>query len=241
MTGASSWRNGYRVSGEQAGAQGLTGANLTQHRYWVSGIEVLAPPSSAVIVVMVDGNTETESDGGRSWPDFLVPRLQGNNATRNRAVVLSNDILRLLNPGQSSVAFNEMVASQTGVRYLMLCPNFSTLAYLGFSSDPNKGFSPEDRIIQALKSAVDQARSRGISTIGCTLPPQKPSVSFRDDEFRDEKGQMRKVDTVRLAINDWMRTSGAFEGLADFDAITRDTANPGDLFGGNSAIQTTLR
>jgi hypothetical protein len=113
----------------------------------------------------------------------------------------------------------------------MLCPSFSTLSSLGlfisFSSD-SRTASPEDRFIQMLKSAIEQARSRGISTIGCTLPPQKISAG-RDNDFRDEKGQTRKIDSVRVAVNEWMRTSGAFDGLADFDAITRDPANPGDL------------
>jgi beta-lactamase regulating signal transducer with metallopeptidase domain len=235
-TGVSSSRNGYVVSGDQASAQGLTGANLTNGRYWVSGIEVLAPSSSGVILVMVDRDTETESDGARSWPDFLAPRLQANNATRNRAVVVNSGVFQLLNPEQASITFNDIVANETGVRYLMLCPNFLTLGSFGFgrsiSSDANKGPSPEDRIIQTLKSAIEQARNRGISTIACTLPPQKATTFISvpgNDEFRDEKGQTRKTDSIRVAINDWMRTSGAFDGVADFDAVTRDTANPGDL------------
>jgi beta-lactamase regulating signal transducer with metallopeptidase domain len=236
MTGGKSWRNGYVVSGDEASAQGLTGANLTNDRYWISGIEVLAPSSAAVIVVEVDGDFETDSDVRRSWPDFLAPRLQSNNATKNRAVVLKSDVSRLLdvNPGQSSSTFDEIVANQAGVRYLMLCPNFSTLFSSGFykplSSDANKGRSAEDRIIQALKSAIEQARNHGISTIACTLQPQKVStIGIGGDEFKDENGQMRKFDSVRVAVNDWMRNSGAFDGLADFDAVTRDTANPGDL------------
>jgi beta-lactamase regulating signal transducer with metallopeptidase domain len=233
VTGVSSWRNGYVVAGDQASQPGLMGANLTKGRYWVSGIEVLAPASSRAIVVVTDGDMEIESDGGRSWPDFLASRLQSNNAARGQGVVLTGDAYRLLDG--SSSAFTEIVASQNGVQYLMFCPSFQMLISFGFNRFSNSlDASPEDRIIQKLKRTVEDARNRSISIIGCTLPPGRfrsgmfigPSL---DGEFKDEKGQSRKTDTVRVAINDWMKSSGAFDGLVDFDAVVRDPANPGNL------------
>jgi hypothetical protein len=50
-----------------------------------------------------------------------------------------------------------------------------------------------------------------------------------DGEFKDEKGQLRKWGTVRVAVNDWMRSSGAFDGLVDIDAVTRDAGIPSNL------------
>jgi beta-lactamase regulating signal transducer with metallopeptidase domain len=229
VTGLSSWRNGYVVAGDQSRLPGLMGANLTKGRYWVSGIEVLAPASSGSIVVVADADLETESDFGRSWPDFLASRLQSNNATKGHGVVLTGAAYRLLD-GPSS-AFTEIVASQNGVRQLMLCPSFQTLNSFFFRG---VGVSPEDRIIQKLKLTIEDARKRGISIIGCTLPPgmfRTPmfaSPNF-DGEFKDDKGQLRKSDSVRVAVNDWMKSAGAFDGLIDFDAVTRDPANPSNL------------
>ena len=237
VTGVSSRRNGYKVSGDQTRAQGLTGANLTGQRYWVSGIEVLAPSNAAAIAVVTDVDTETDSDAGRSWTDFLAPRLQENAATKNRAVVFSGDVYRLLGVAQfgpqSPDAFNEIVSSHTGVRYLMLCPGFQTLmtfAQLSGGSS-TKGISPEERIIRSFKSTIDQARSRGIVTIGCTLSPQNSRVGSEgiDPTFRDEKGEVRKVDSVRVAVNNWIKSGDAFDSVADFDAVTRDPANPAGL------------
>jgi hypothetical protein len=59
---------------------------------------------------------------------------------------------------------------------------------------------------------IDQARSHGIGVIGCTLPPG----GWQD------KG----TESVRSAVNTWMRSSGDFEHLVDFDTITRDPAQP---------------
>jgi hypothetical protein len=234
VTGVSSWRNGYRVAGDQTRAQGLTGANLTQQRYWVSGIEVLAPSNAVVIAVVSDANTETDSDAGRSWTDFLAPRLQENAATKNRAVVFSGDVYRLLGfvqfPGQSTDAFNEIVSSQTGVQYLMVCPGFPTLMTFALSGgNLTKGISPEERIIRSFKSTIDQARSRGIFTIGCTLAPQNSRVGSEDPTFRDEKGEVRKFDSVRVTVNDWIKSRDAFDAVVDFDAVTHDPANPASL------------
>ena len=231
VTGVSSWRNGYVVAGDQARMPGLMGANLTKGRYWVSGIEVLAPASSGVIVVVSDGDMEIESDGGRSWPDFLASRIQSNNAIKGHGIVLSGDAYRLLDGSAS--AFSEIVASQNGVRYLMLCPSYQTLLSFGFNLRGGPA-SPEDRITQKFKQTIEEARNRSISTIGCTVPPGRfrfgmfPGQSL-DGEFRDQKGQSRKVDSVRVGVNDWMKSSGAFDALVDLDAALRDPANPGNL------------
>ena len=227
VTGVSSYRNGYVVAGDQSRLAGVEpGANLTRGRYWVSGIEVPAPASSGVIVVAADGNMEIESDGGRSWPDFLALRLQNNNATKALGVVLTGGAYTLL---ADSFSFSNIVASQNGVRYLMLCPSSPTLLSFGLNT---RGPSPEAQITQKLSLTIEEARKHGISIIGCTLPPQQVRVAVSKDgdaEFRDEKGQMRKIDSVRVAVNEWMKSSGAFDGLVDLDAITRDPANPGTL------------
>ena len=36
-------------------------------------------------------------------------------------------------------------------------------------------------------------------------------------------------ENIRQALNTWIRTSGAFDGVVDFDAAIRDPANPGAM------------
>jgi len=240
VTGVSSWRNGYVVSGDQAYMPELVGANLTKGRYWVSGIEVLAPASAGAIVVVTDGNMNIESDSGRSWPDFLTSRVQNNNATKGLGVIGVGEAYRLLEG--SVTAFNDIVANQAGVRYLMLCPSFQTLIGFGFNQrlvapgTNARGPNPEAQIIQKLNLTIEEARKRRIAIIGCTLPPgtfRSSALMFigpsLDEDFRDETGQIRKTDSIRVAINDWMKSSGAFDGLVDFDSVSRDPANPANL------------
>jgi lysophospholipase L1-like esterase len=51
--------------------------------------------------------------------------------------------------------------------------------------------------------------------IGCTLTP------YEGAGYSRENGE-----AIRTAVNDWIRTSGAFDGVVDFEAATRDANNP---------------
>ncbi len=62
---------------------------------------------------------------------------------------------------------------------------------------------------------IEVAHLRGIRVIGCTLTPFGGSSAY------SERGE-----AMRQAVNDWIRTSGAFDAVVDFDAVTRDAKDP---------------
>ena len=39
-------------------------------------------------------------------------------------------------------------------------------------------------------------------------------------------------ETTRQAVNAWIRTSGEFDGVIDFEAVTKDPAKPGQILDG---------
>jgi len=63
--------------------------------------------------------------------------------------------------------------------------------------------------------------ARGIKIIGATLTPSAGT------EFG--LYGTPETDAERRAINNFIRTSGEFDGVADFSAVTEDPANPGHL------------
>jgi beta-lactamase regulating signal transducer with metallopeptidase domain len=213
VTGALGPRSGYVVSGDLAGYSSLKGARLSAGRYWVSGIEVLRPDNAGVVVVVGNPNAFKEretSSPNQGWPSLLDARLQANNDTKNVSVIVTSDTERLLDPTRPG-NFDAIVASQTGVRKLILCTDIATLPkdYLVLPVEGYQDISPADRMIKMFKRVIDLAGSRGIPVIGCTLPPS---------------GGQDRLEAIRLAINAWMRSSGAFDHLIDVDAITRDPA-----------------
>jgi len=57
--------------------------------YWLSGIDVLAPPEVALVVALGDSITESfrsTPDTNRSWPSVLSVRFASNKKTANLAV-----------------------------------------------------------------------------------------------------------------------------------------------------------
>jgi len=55
----------------------------------------------------------------------------------------------------------------------------------------------------------------GLKVIGCTLTP------YEGAGYYSEQGE-----AIRQALNQWIRTSGAYDAVVDFEAATRDPQNP---------------
>ena len=72
-----------------------------------------------------------------------------------------------------------------------------------------------DDLIGAINQLIERAHTHGIKVIGCTLTP------YVGASYSSENGE-----AVRMALNTWIRTSGAFDAVVDFDKATQDTENP---------------
>ncbi|HSR07756.1 MAG TPA: SGNH/GDSL hydrolase family protein [Bryobacteraceae bacterium] len=204
------------------GQASMEGATTAEYWCWLSGVDVLAPADAAAIVAygdsITDGATSTVNTN-RSWPSILAQRLQANRATKDLAVVntaISGN--RLLHDfvGTSALArFERDVLSEPGVKWVTLLEGINDI---GFSNLPNASagdaVTAED-VIGALRQIVERAHVHGIKVLGGTLTP------YAGAAYYDEKGEAR-----REAVNQWIRTSGTFDALVDFDAVVRDPKNP---------------
>jgi lysophospholipase L1-like esterase len=82
----------------------------------------------------------------------------------------------------------------------------------------NSGPLTAEELIWGLRQVVERAHQHGIKVIGGTILPYEGAAYFR------EAGE-----TIRQAVNTWIRTSGAYDAVVDFDAATRDPVSPGRL------------
>jgi lysophospholipase L1-like esterase len=82
------------------------------------------------------------------------------------------------------------------------------------ATDPSQPVTADD-LIAAYKQIIDEAHTHGIEVIGCTLTPYGGASYSRDN-----------METVREAVNTFIRTGGAFDAFVDFEAATRDSADP---------------
>jgi lysophospholipase L1-like esterase len=186
----------------------------------VDGVDVRA--SARVIGTVVafgDSITDTAATTGnanRRWPDDLARRLA---ALRGPTLSVANAGLggnRLLAPrdnepfyGVAGLArLDRDVFGQTGVRDVIMLIGVNDI---GFSASA-------DAIIAGYQQVIVQTHARGLRIFGGTITPF--GGSFLDTPDRV---------ATRAAVNAWVRTSGAFDGVIDFDRALADPANPGAM------------
>jgi lysophospholipase L1-like esterase len=209
-------------AGDFTKAAEITDAATTQSWYWISSLDVLAPTDAGAIVAygdsITDGATSTP-DTDRSWPSQLAERLAANKATKNVAIVnhgISGNRLLADGAGVSALArFDRDVIAQPGVKWLVVLEGINDI---GISTMMGGAGVSADDLIAAHKQMIARAHTYGIKAIGATLLPYGGAMYY------SEKGE-----AIRQAVNQWIRTSRAYDAVVDFDAKLRDTQNPSQL------------
>jgi lysophospholipase L1-like esterase len=188
---------------------------VTSSWYVLSAVDVLAPRRAGVVVALGDSITDGAAstyNENRRYPDELARRLLELPPERQFSVLnagiggnqLSNDG-RAFGLGAVTRLKHDALA-QTGITDLIVHGGINDLA----------GGVPASRIIDGYRSIIARARARGINVIGTTLTATGGSARHGGP----------KVMRGRDVVNRWIRTSGAFDAVYDFDAATRDPANP---------------
>ena len=208
--------------GDYAAATVMPVGNLTDQWFFLCGVDVLAPSSIVGVVALgdslTDGNIST-IDGFCRWPDQLARRL---NARAGRPVGVMNNGLggnRILHDirGDSGLRrFDRDVLVQPGVTHVIVM--------LGTNDLRNRWAKPEEevtaeQIIAGLQQMALRAQAAGIRIIGATLTP------FGNETYMANAWNPTR-EKHRVAVNAWIRGSGVFDGVADFDVALRDPAIP---------------
>jgi lysophospholipase L1-like esterase len=213
-------RHGYvSRSGDLTAAREIADTVRTTESYhWLAGIDVLAPASAGVVVNFGDSITDGDQstpDSSRAWPTLLARRLQQNRATRGIGVVnagISGNRL-LGDNGSGVVRFVKDALSVPGVRWVTVLEGINDIT--GGTRDPSAPTLTADDLIAAYRQIIELAHVQGVRVIGCTITP------YGGSRVHNEAGE-----AIRQRVNQWIRTSGAFDAVVDFDAATRDPANP---------------
>ena len=213
----------YIAPGDQTAQPSLPADSQTSNSwYFISSIEVMAPANASAIVAfgdsITDGATSTVN-ANKSWPSQLAERLAANSATANIAMlnegISGNRILRDGTATNALARFDRDVLGLPGVQWLMLLEGINDIG-----QGTRGGIAPADSvtaddIIGGMKQMIERAHAHGIKVIGCTLTP------YLGASYATDTGQ-----TIREAVNKFIRTPGNFDAVVDFDKATQDPANP---------------
>ena len=218
----SAQQDNYIQAGNEISAPSLTGAVTVPSWYFVKGVDVEpdAPHAAAVVAFgdsITDGAYATENENHR-WPDYLAVRLHDNPATAGLSVLdegIGGNCVLIHCVGPNALArYDRDVLSQAGVKYVIVLESINDIGALHDPNQPDYNLTAED-LEQGLSQLVARAHEHGIKVFGATLTPYQGAGYYTD-----------KGEQIREAVNAWIRTSGVFDGVIDFDKAVRNPANP---------------
>lgn len=210
------------TEGDNTAATTVTDARTISSWCFVKAIDVsTSDPDAAAIVCLGDSITDgahSTPNTNHRWPDILASRLQADPKLA-RLSVLNEGIggNRLLNDiaGPNALArFNRDVLAQSGVKYVILLEGINDIGHTVQPHEPADVITVQD-LIFADTQLVTRAHSHGLKIFAATLTPYASAHYFGP-----------KGEPMREALNQWIRTSGIFDGVIDFDKATQDPARP---------------
>lgn len=214
-------QDNFIATGDVAGAPDLTNPQIVTSWYFFDGIDVAAEPDSRAIVTLGDSITDgalSTHNANHRWPDNLAGRLQQEKGLEHVSVL--NEGIggnRVLNDqtGPSALArLDRDVLAQSGAKYVAVLESINDIGRLGHLSSPNDDITAQDLEL-GLKRIADAAHEHGMKAFGATITP------YQGAGYYCERGEQ-----TREAVNNWIRTSGVFDGVFDFDKATQDPQNP---------------
>ena len=197
--------------------------------FWVDGVDVLAPASDRAVVTLGDSITDgvgSTVNANDRWPDFLARRLLAAPATHHVSVldegISGNRVLHNAPCcGVSALArLHRDVLAQDGVRWVILLEGINDIGFSGLTGPetaPHTNVSAA-QIIAGYQQIIAEVHAKGLKIYGATLTPFKGTIF---PGYYTAAGEQK-----REAVNRWIRTSGAFDAVIDFDQAIRDPSDP---------------
>jgi lysophospholipase L1-like esterase len=237
--------NYVSLAGNFTGAATLPTERTITSWPFLTEVDVSAPGNVAIVALgnsITDGSN-TMVDANHRWPDLLALRLQttrdllgkggqGKGASligiNGRLGVVNRGIggNRLLRDpgeqplfGKSALArFDRDVLATAGVKYMIVLIGINDIGHPGTGTIPMSEEPTLDEMIAGYRQLIERAHAKGIAAYGATLTPFEGTIF--PGYYSPEKEQLRE------AVNNWIRSSDAFDAVIDFDRAVRDPSHP---------------
>ena len=208
--------------GDFTGMEIIPASRVVDDWFFLSGIDVTTNDDVGGIVALgdsiTDGNISTH-DAFCRWPDQLARRIVARGGKMFGVMNQGLGGNRICHDGRGDSGvrrFDRDVLSQPGVTH--------AIVVLGVNDLRNRGGLQEqvvtaDDLINGLNQMAMRARARGIKMFGGTITPFE-NETFLVGAWTPER------DAIRVTVNEWMRSAGAFHAVIDFDKFLRDPEHP---------------
>lgn len=211
------------MRGDRVNDTDLPGATAVDHWYFLSALRVTARPDTAVLVAvgdsLTDGRGSTTNHNDR-WPDLLFDRLRARPETAAVAV-LNHGVggSRLLDDGRGPGAVDRVVdraLARAALRWLVLFKGVNDLGGTPATQAAQHRVAAD--LVAAYDRIVGRLREHKVRVYGGTLLPFGGHADYDDPHGHRER--------ARQWVNEWIRGSGRFDAVLDFDVAVRDPAEP---------------
>jgi lysophospholipase L1-like esterase len=197
---------------------------------FLAGVETEGARASGVIVALGDSITDgagSTNSADRRWPDYLAARLRSEGAERFAVVNagISGNAIANDTPcfGVNALArINDDVVARTGATHLVVLEGindiqqpFGTPTGRDWDACGTKTPATFESLTAVYRQLVARGHAHRMKVIGATLPP-----------YKGWRTHNAEAEALRVRVNDWIRTSGTFDGVIDFDKVTADPADP---------------
>jgi lysophospholipase L1-like esterase len=208
--------------GNHVAEPGLQSAAITRSWFLLSRVEVVAAARAGAVAAFGDSITDgarSTPDTNNRWPDHLARRVASQGFAVMNVGIAGNRVLSEPNApagfggnvGINALArFDRDVLAQPGVTHVVVMEGINDIRNAG----PN-GYATAEDLIAAYQQMIDRSHARGLRIYGATLTPCEGDASMTVEG-----------EAKRKTVNQWIRTSGRFDGVIDFDMVVRDPSAP---------------
>lgn len=196
---------------------GTSFTQRTTNRFYLDAVVVEAPRGTGTVVALgdsiTDGSNATD-ETNRRWPDFLAARLQDD--PRGSVKGVANEGIsgnKVLTDGAGVSVLKRLdrdVLSQRGLRTVILLEGVNDIKAVPAPTAA--------QLTDAYREIIARIHGSGACVVGATVMPYQGWSEW------NENGE-----ATRLAVNSFIRDSGAFDAVLDYDAVVRDPAAPAKI------------
>lgn len=199
------------------------------HWYFLSSIEAWVQPKQGSMLIVGDSITDgrgSTTNANNRWPDLLLRRLQNNTSTKHISFGnLAAGGNRILADGLGPNAFSRIdrdVLAHPGVKYAMIFEGVNDIGSAPTTKDAQNAIY--ESLIQAYQQMVTLIHAHGIPVFGATITPFSAPANFTGQPYSNPERE-----NTRQRINKFIRESGTFDAVADFDKFLADPKIPSQL------------